>query len=157
MRSLARFVMQMSLVVWIGGIIYFAFVVAPALFTILPSRELAGAMVTRTLGELHWIGIVAGVVFLIAGLIGSSLAIDRRRRSTMPSVLVVLMLLLTAASQVGVTPRMATLHAEMGAIDGVAATDARRGEFDRLHRWSTSLESGVLLLGIAAVALMSRD
>ena len=63
----ARFLMLISLVVWVGGIMFFAVVVAPVLFSVLPTRELAGAVVTRCLTSLHWIGIVAGSVFLVAG------------------------------------------------------------------------------------------
>src|SRR5579863_3311223 len=40
--SLLRFLMLLSLIVWIGGLILFAFVVAPTAFALLPTRHLAG-------------------------------------------------------------------------------------------------------------------
>ena len=38
--SLLRYFMLLSLVIWVGGIICFAFVVAPTLFSVLPARNL---------------------------------------------------------------------------------------------------------------------
>ena len=62
--SIVRFLMLLSLVVWIGGIAFFAFVLAPTVFHpgILPSRQLAGAVVSRSLGILHWMGIACGAI-----------------------------------------------------------------------------------------------
>src|SRR4051812_41240885 len=106
MAAGARFFMLLSLVVWVGGIMFFAFVVAPALFSILPSRELAGAVVTRTLGALHWLGIVAGAVFLIASAISARTAEAPQRFAIARAVLILVMLALTAVSQFGVARRM---------------------------------------------------
>ena len=72
--SLLRFLMLLSLIVWIGGLIFFAFVLAPTAFTIpavLPNTHLAGNVVGRALGKLHWIGLISGVVFLITSLLYS--------------------------------------------------------------------------------------
>jgi len=48
--SFLRFLMLLSLVVWLGGLIFFSFVVAPTLFSVLPTRHLAGSVVSRSLG-----------------------------------------------------------------------------------------------------------
>src|SRR5215813_11109371 len=63
-----RTLMLLALIVWIGGIIFFAFVVAPTLFTVLPTTQMAGDVVSVSLNRLHYIGLVAGVVFLICSL-----------------------------------------------------------------------------------------
>ena len=63
--SFLRFLMLLSLVVWIGGLIFFAFVLAPTAFQVLPNTHLAGNVVGRALGKLHWIAIFSGIVFLI--------------------------------------------------------------------------------------------
>src|SRR5690349_19317280 len=113
----------------------------------LPSSELAGRVVARTLTELHWMGIVCGFVLLLATFFsGSGL-----RHPALARALVTLMLLLTATSQFIVLRRMEALHASMGAIDSVSTTDSRRVEFDRLHDYSTWLESGVLLSGLVMI------
>jgi len=53
--SFLRYLMLLSLVVWIGGLIFFAFVLAPTAFQVLPNTHLAGNMVGRALSKLHWI------------------------------------------------------------------------------------------------------
>ena len=144
--------MLLSLVVWVGGIVFFAFVVAPTLFSVLPTRQLAGAVVTRALTSLHWIGIVAAVVLLV-----SSFLVSSEHGKIARQVCVLLMLALTLASEFGIGRRMTVLRAEMGEIDGVAPADPRRIEFNRLHQWSTRLEGGVLLLGLATIFLIARE
>ena len=69
----------------------------------------------------------------------------------------VLMIALTVASQVGVSPRMAVLRMQMGSIQATAQDSPLLAEFARLHRISVSLESGVLLAGFAAIYLMIRE
>ena len=69
----------------------------------------------------------------------------------------VLMILLTAVSQMAVTPKMATLRARMGSVQATAEGSPLLAEFGRLHRVSVGLESGVLLAGIAAMYLMVRE
>ena len=149
--TFVRFLMLVSLVVWVGGIIFFAFVVAPSLFTILPTRQLAGSVVTRCLGALHWIGIGCGVTFLVC-----SLAETHGRIASLRNGAIVGMLALTLISQVAVGGKMQRLRADMGEIDTVPATDARRVEFNALHQWSTRLEVLVLLLGLVAIYTIAR-
>src|SRR6266704_2118141 len=74
-----RFLMLLALVVWLGGLIFFAFVVAPTVFSpgLLPTRHLAGEIVGRSLGALHWMGIVSGIVFWITVASGRALPADR--------------------------------------------------------------------------------
>src|ERR1051325_8864595 len=129
---IARFLMLLSMVAWIGGLIFFSFVVAPALFSILPSRELAGAVGQRSLNALHWIGIGSALVFLIASTLdalnrpGVQYGISR-------NILMTIALAITLVSQFGVTRTMARLRRDMGTIDSGSACDPRRGEFNRPH------------------------
>ena len=70
---------------------------------------------------------------------------------------VVLMIGLTVASQVAVSPRMALLRVQMGSIQATAEDSPLLAEFARLHRISVLLESGVLLCGFAAFYFMVRE
>jgi hypothetical protein len=153
--SFLRFFMLLSLVVWIGGIIFFAFVVAPALFSVLPTRHLAGLVVARSLSLLHWIGVVAGGVFLVCSLLESH-ATGSAQLLAARNLLVALMMGLTLVSQTVVAPKMAALRAGMGEIDQIPAADARRLAFNQLHQWSTGLEGAVLLLGLIVLYLVAR-
>jgi uncharacterized membrane protein len=141
--------MLLALVVWVGGIIFFAFVLAPTLFSVLPSPQMAGSVVSPALTKLHWMGLIAGGVFLACSLTSDWLRFARFKPLTAAIVLVVPMLVLTAISQFGITPRMRELRT------GLASPSAR-DEFDRLHSWSTRLEGGVLILGLGLVVLIGR-
>src|SRR5438445_12478937 len=69
-----RYLMLLSLIVWLGGLIFFSFVVAPTAFSVLPSRHLAGSVVSRSLTALHWMGLVSGLVFLATSMLYSRLS-----------------------------------------------------------------------------------
>jgi hypothetical protein len=155
-RMIARFLMLLSLVVWLCGIIFFGFVVAPALFSLLPSRELAGAVVQRSLNVLHWIGIVSALVFLITSTL-DALNTPGVQYGISRNILMTIALALTLTSQFAVTRTMGRLHSEMGPIDVIAANDPRRIEFNRLHTASTTLEGGVLLLGLTTLILVAKE
>jgi len=154
--SFLRFVMVLSLVVWIGGLIFFAFVLAPTAFTIpdvLPNTHLAGNVVGRALGKLHWIAIFSGVIFLLSSLLYSRMTDGTAHVFATRHVLICLMLALTLFSQFWIIPRMDTLRASVGDFVAVPLTDPARVQFDALHVWSTRVEGAVLLLGLVAVYL----
>jgi len=151
--SFLRFLMLLSLVVWIGGLIFFAFVLAPTAFQILPNTHLAGNVVGRALSKLHWIAIVSGIVFLIASLLYSYITHGTAHAFALRHVLICLMLALTLFSQFWIIPRMETLRTSVGDFATVPLTDPARVQFDALHVWSTRVEGAVLLLGLVAVFL----
>jgi len=150
--SFTRFLLVLALVVWVGGIIFFAFVMAPTLFAVLPTHQLAGAVVGRALTLLHWIGIAAGVVFLSAAV-----AVGHWPGRRYAALLVVIMIALTLVSQFGISRKMMRMQTEIRVIDELPQTDPRRVEFNRLHSWSTRLEGTVLVLGLAVVYLSARE
>jgi uncharacterized membrane protein len=151
--SFLRFLMLLSLVVWIGGLIFFAFVLAPAAFQVLPSTHLAGNVVGRALGKLHWIAIVSGVIFLVSSILYCRMTDGNAHVLAMRHVLVCLMLALTLVSQFWIIPRMDALRASVGDFASVPVDNPARAQFDALHVWSTRVESAVLLLGLVVVYL----
>ena len=156
--SLLRFLQLLALVVWVGGIAFFAFVVAPTVFHpgILPSRQLAGAVVSRSLGILHGMGLVCGVVFLVTSIVDSQVATGFASVFSARNILVLAMIVLTLISMFAISTRMLALRTDMAFIDNVPHDDPRRVEFNRLHVWSTRVEGAVLLLGLAVVYLTAR-
>jgi hypothetical protein len=155
--SSLRFLMFLSLIAWVGGIIFLSFVEAPTAFSQLPSRHMAGSVVGHSLGILHWMGLFSGVVFLGSSLLLASLTTGSAKPLALRNVLVCGMLLLTAVSQFGISPKMASLRAGFGDIDTVPPTDPGRLQFDALHVRSVRLEVAVLVLGIAATYCVSRS
>ena len=152
--SFLRFLMLLSLVVWIGGLVFFAFVLAPTAFQVLaPNTHLAGNIVGRALGKLHWIAIISGIVFLLSSLLYSRITDGTAHVFAMRHVLLCLMLGLTLLSQFWIIPRMDTLRASVGDFATVPLDNPARVQFDALHVWSTRVEGAVLLLGIVVIYL----
>ena len=151
--SILRYLMFLSLVLWIGGLIFFAFVLAPTAFQVLPNTHLAGNVVGRALGKLHWIAIISGIVFLITSLLYSRLTGGTAHLFAMRHVLIIVMLGLTLLSQFWIIPKMDTLRASVGDFAQVPLTNPARVQFDMLHIWSTRVEGAVLILGLVAIYL----
>ena len=151
--SILRYLMFLSLVLWIGGLIFFAFVLAPTAFQVLPNTHLAGNVVGRALGKLHWIAIISGIVFLVTSLLYSRLTSGTAHLFAMRHILIVLMLGLTLLSQFWIIPKMDTLRASVGDFAQVPLVNPARVEFDKLHIWSTRVEVAVLILGLVMIYL----
>jgi hypothetical protein len=139
---------------WLGAIVYFAAVVATGGFAVLASRDEAGTMVGFTLSGLHRMGLLAALIFAIASvaLAGNLKGVVR------PTVLgVMVMALLTLASQYHLMPRMARLRSQMESVERTPPSDPRRVEFDRLHAASVDLEGAVLAIGLITLFLTVRE
>lgn len=125
---------------WLGAALLFTVVVAPSAFAVLPTRALAGLLVGRVLPVLFWSGAVVGLV-VAAGAGGW------RRAAAL--------VLLAAAlgAQLLVAPRIERARAALGPdIEAVAADDANRVAFGRLHGISVML-LGLGMIGAAAIAV----
>lgn len=155
--SFLRFLMLLSLVCWVGGLIFFAFVVAPTAFAVLPTTHLAGNVVGRALGKLHWIGFISGIVYLVSSLLYSRFTDGTAHIFAARHILLCLMLALILISQFGIIPRMDVLRASLGEeVRSVPLDNPLRMQFDALHVWSTRVEGAVLLLGLVAVYMTAR-
>jgi Domain of unknown function (DUF4149) len=144
----------LSLGLWLGSDVFLSFVVAPGAFHVLATRDQAGVMVGFALTRMHIGGIICGVIFLLARLV--------RTRSLLnivaPAALwVLVMIAATLVSQLTVSAKMAALRGQMGSIQATAADSPLLAEFTRLHSISVSLESAVLLAGMAAMFLLVRE
>ena len=162
-----RFLMLLALIVWVGGIIFFAFVLAPTLFGVLPTTKLAGDVVNATLTKLHWMGLISGAVFLICSLLYNRQKYVQFRPFALSHIFIVLMLVFTMVSQFGITPRMRLVRSQLelaqkpdyipyipGSTPRLIARSS--AQFNSLHAWSTRLEGGVLFLGLGLVILTAR-
>lgn len=151
--------MLMALVVWIGGVIFLAFVEAPTAFTpgLLPTRHMAGSIVGHSLDLLHAMAIVSGFVFLIASMVYCRMSGGNARPLALRHLLIVLMLALTMISQFAISPKMHALRAQAVVIDNLSHDDPIRVEFNRLHVWSENFEGAVLLLGLVAVFRTAQE
>lgn len=159
MQTLIRAVRMLMMVAWVGGLFFFAFVLAPIAFHLLPTPHDAGLVVGGTLRVLHWIGLVGGVAFCIGtAWLWLWAEVPARVGFAIELVLTFVMLVVTAYSQFSVLPRMDRDLAQVGGmIEMAPLDDPGRVDFERLHPWSERLEGLVLLCGIGVVLVLARE
>jgi hypothetical protein len=120
---------------WLGGACFFV-AVAQTAFAVLPQqRELAGAIVSRTLAIINYGGLAIGIVLIVLSLLAAKntsrfwLWIER--------FLLLILAAACAAGQFVIGWWMLLLRTQMGKpIDEVAADDPLRLQFDTLHSYS---------------------
>jgi len=141
---------------WLGVMTLFSFVVAPAAFTVLPTPQLAGTIVSRILAGVETIGMVAGVVLIAISIF------CRLRRNKVRFFEMGLLVLMTASmviSRFFVSARLHGLRTQFGErLALLSADDPVRRSFDLLHQVSVGL-MGFTLFGaitLAAVLIWSR-
>jgi ABC-type transport system involved in multi-copper enzyme maturation permease subunit len=154
MQAILRTIEFLCLSLWLGADVFLSFVVAPGAFLVLGNRDAAGMMVGFALGRMHYAGMILGIVFLFARLLRMR---SVRSLAAPVSLCLVLMIVLTAASQFTVSNRMAGLRGQMVSVQQTPSDNPLRAEFDRLHHVSVGYEGAVLLLGIAAMFLLVRE
>jgi Na+(H+)/acetate symporter ActP len=137
---------------WLGAMAFFSFVVAPSAFAVLRQQQLAGALVSRTLGALEIIGIIIGAL-LIAILVVSR---GRDRAFLYELIALALMTVSMLVSHFVVSRRMHELRMSLGEIAQLAANDPARVEFDRLHQYSVWLMGFNILGAIALIVYLAR-
>jgi uncharacterized membrane protein len=146
-----RYAYVIALVVWLGGMITIAGVVAPATFTALErvepdvGRTRAATVVGEVLRRFHVVSYVAAAM-LLATLIGMKVVGPRPIGYSRRLLIVCTMLAATVVSGVIVDPAIARRRDALGVpIASLAPSDPRRADFARLHAMSTTL------LGIGVV------
>jgi len=145
LRGVTRGLVWASLGGWIGTWLLFGLVVAPTAFAVLPSTELAGALVGPVLESLQWFGVAAGALL--------SLLAWRLGRGPVLRALPLAMALACLGSQLGLSPELAALREGAFGPHGNEAVAAR---FNQLHRLSAGLFLGVGVAALLLVALHAR-
>ncbi|MDT7543218.1 MAG: hypothetical protein QOE33_3122 [Acidobacteriota bacterium] len=141
---------------WLGGAVFFSFVVAPTAFAVLPTHELAGALVTRTIAFVNGGGFIISLLLLATAFFGKR---DEARRAVR-LVEVASLAIIAVACGVGhwiVAARMVALRASMGRpIDQIAIDDPMRVVFNSLHGYSVALMCAGVIAGIVALLAIAR-
>ena len=141
--------------IWLGSAIFFSFAVAPSAFAVLPARELAGAIVTRTIGIVNVGGSLIGLLLLATALVGRSMA--AKRAWTLEVIALALLVLATGVGHWVISARMLALRLSMGRpIDDVAQNDPLRLAFNNLHGYSVAAMIVAMLAGLVAFILIAR-
>jgi hypothetical protein len=155
MSAALRFALLLALAVWIGGIVFFSFFTAPALFGVLP-REAAGRVTAAIFPRYYVLGVVCGGVALLAVLLLRWRAPAADRGLPVAPVLLFLMLALTFYARIGILPEASSLRARLHAEVGTPGADEARRRFEALHRRAVILNGMVLAGGVGVLALLAR-
>lgn len=141
------------LAAWLGAAGVVAGAVAPAAFAVLPTRALAGALVGRVLPVVFAGGMLVGVATALLGWFSRGGAGAFPRAAILGGAALAIA---CALAQFVVGPRIQRLRAAIGpSIEALAADDARRVAFGRLHAMSVLwLGVGVLAAIVAVIALL---
>jgi uncharacterized membrane protein len=159
MQTVLRALRLLAMVAWVGGLLFFAFVVAPVAFHNLPSAHEAGIVVGGTLRVLHWIGLIGGALFYVStAILWLRAAVSERVGFAIQLTLTGIMLAATAYSQFRILPVMdRDRQLAGGVVETAPMENAWRVDFERLHVLSERLEGAVLLCGLSVVFMLSRE
>ncbi|HEU5341736.1 DUF4149 domain-containing protein [Edaphobacter sp.] len=159
MQTFIRAVRLLVMVAWVGGLLFFAFVVAPVAFYKLASAHEAGLVVGGTLRVLHWIGLIGGGLFCIGTVwLWFWAEVPARVGFVIELALACVMLVVTAYSQFSILPRMDRDQTLAGGVIETAPLDnPGRRDFERLHPVSERLEGLVLLCGVGVILVLARE
>ncbi len=154
--ALLRFLRLITSTVWVGGIAFFAFVLAPVAFHTLPTVREAGQIVGSCLRVFDLVALACGLILLITTAVAFARSTSNRRSLGLQGGVVALMTLATLFLHFGILPPMdADRAASGGDISSLPPTDPHRLHFDRLHARSEQVEGSVFLGGIALLILMA--
>lgn len=157
-QQIAAFVEVLLLGAWLGSMMFFSFAVAPSAFAVLPTREMAGVMVTSSIGKIEVVGLLIGSVLILIHAARWRTRPPSRAVKTLQAALLILMIASAGLSRFWISPAMVSLRAAMGGhIDDVASTDPLRIQFNDLHQYSVGLMSVAMISGLVVLFLTVRS
>jgi ABC-type transport system involved in cytochrome bd biosynthesis fused ATPase/permease subunit len=141
--------------VWLGAAMFFSFAVAPSAFAVLPARELAGAIVTRTIGIVNVGGLLISLLLLATAFAAKRAA--TKRAWTLEMIALAVVALATGIGHWMISARMQALRLSMRRpIDEIAQNDPARVAFNNLHGYSVAAMTTAMLAAVVAFILIAR-
>lgn len=159
MTFLLRVCRLLSIVVWVGGLIFFAAIEAPTAFRVMGTSLQFALLIGGSLAMLNVIGHTCGLVFLLASIALWFRTDPRGRRLLLAEVsLIVLMIAATMVVQSHIIPAMERDRAAAGGdINALPSDNPIRVDFDRMHGISEKIEGSALFLGLGIVLLLAAE
>ncbi|MDR4504807.1 MAG: DUF4149 domain-containing protein [Candidatus Scalindua sp.] len=141
------FIHLMSLVVWIGSMIFFSFFGAPSIFKIL-GRELAGDVIGDIFPKYWLIGYVCSTTAL-----GSLIYLWRYGKSGITARIIILAVMMASTFYTGVSigSNAGEIKAQMRTAEEGEKKEELRHRFSKIHRRSMVMNAIILILGIVTV------
>ena len=140
--------------IWLGSAVFFI-AVAQSAFAVLPQRELAGAVVSRTLTILNFGGLAIAIILILTSFLGAKNI--GRASAWIERFLLLIIAAACAIGQFVIGLWLAMIRGQMGGrpIDEIAADDPLRMQFDKLHAWSEWVLLISMIAGLIAFFVIS--
>jgi Domain of unknown function (DUF4149) len=156
--QIGAYIEVLLLGVWLGSMIFFSFAVAPSAFAVLPSREMAGVMVTSTIGKIELLGLIIGPLLMLIHAASWRSKQSGAAAKSLQAILLLLMITSAGISRFWISPAMVSLRASMGGhIDDTPLTDPLRIQFNDLHRYSVAFMSAAMISGLVVLFFAVRS
>ena len=159
MAFILRALRLLGMVIWIGGLIFFALVEAPLAFRVMGTTRQFAEIIGGSIHAINHLGTTCGFVFIITSLLLWKYSVARTRQLLLVQVvLVAAMISAVGYVDFHILPAMERDRISAGGdITSVATTSPAREDFDRLHHLSENIEGTALFLGIAVVLLLAAE
>ena len=154
MHIAGRALRSLALTFWLGGILFFAAVLAPTAFHVLPTRAEAALVVGGSIGKLHTLGLWCGVAMLLSLRLLGRAAV---RASLQLGLVLGMMALTIGADRLILAPMAHDQALAGGNITALLPGSPLREDFDARHAWSTRIEGLVALAGIALTLVIAAE
>jgi hypothetical protein len=139
---------------WLGAAVFFSFAVAPGAFAVLPSREAAGALVSRSLMIVNLGGLIIGAILLASSFAGTLAA--NRFLLWAERISLLLLTIACAVGQFVIALWLSFVKAQMGRpIDEIAVDDPLRIKFNNLHEYSVWVLIAAMIAALIAFFIIS--
>lgn len=148
-HQIINFIHLLSLVCWLGAIIFFSFFTAPAIFKTL-DRPTAGNLVGVIFPRYYFLGYLCSALLLITYLLGAQAV------SAWKTGLILVIILGTFTAGMVVQPKARNLKIKIKSSDSEEDRKTCEARFRRLHSLSVQLNSTVLLAGLALLWLTAE-
>lgn len=140
---------------WLGAAVFFIGV-AQVAFSVLPQRELAGAVVNRTLSILNLSGLGIAILLLLLSFV--AVRNSNRLLIWLDRILLIVVAVACAVGQFVIGFWLATVRAQMGGrpIDEIAVDDPLRIQFNQLHEYSVWVLMAAMGAGLIAFFVIAN-
>ena len=140
---------------WLGAACFFSFAVAPVAFSVLPSREAAGSIVSNTLLIVNISGLIIGLILLATSFIKRPAA--KLFWIWSERFLALLIALACAVGQFVIGIWLSMIRGQIGKpIDEIAVDDPLRIQFNNLHQYSVWVLITAMIAALLLFFLISR-
>ncbi len=143
---------HMALAIWLGGMVFFSFVAAPALFRGL-GREEAGRAMRAVFPGYYRMGALCGGAFVTAVSLRAAVSPGADARRGAEAILGAAMLALTLYGWRVLLPRVEDSRLRLESGNPTHRTDLEAHRFRSLHLRSARLNAILILLGLVTLAL----